>query len=572
MAEEKARPTGRKFLLATVFVTGMSIMAIEMSASRLVAPFFGTSLVVWTNIIGLIMLSLSVGYYYGGRLADRRPEWALLYKLITGAGIGMFIIPYIANPVMSYAASGTVGTFLGSLIAVVLLFIVPFTLLGMVAPFVIKLAANTIDDVGNTAGSIYALSTVGSIIGTYLPALLFIPWLGTRRTILFFAAALVLVGIAGLLRGAKGKATVSKAAAVIPLLAFGLAIVGPPGDVKAIVARGRTKLLETESLYNYIQIQQREIPMKNGKTRKRNLLVLNEGFAVHSVYDPEGPYSPFVGSVWDYFGVCGIPLTGRKEGPMDVCIVGLAAGTISKQMFSIYGPTFDLKVDGVEIDPEIIRLGKEHFGMTEKGLNAVAEDGRTFLQRTKKKYDLIITDAYRQPYIPFHLTTKEYFRAKSAHLKDNGIMAINVGTLSDQSELFQRIVTSVNSQFPYVYYIPVSFPGALFTNFVVIGAKRELDPLPLLHPAKNDMILKTRTLKGWLVVRSVLRKARNNWKVFKRKEGVLPLTDDKAPVEFLTDWLILKYIISGKAQAAMSHELGGKKKAKQNSGVLSNPK
>ena len=185
MAEEKARPTGRKFLLATVFVTGMSIMAIEMSASRLVAPFFGTSLVVWTNIIGLIMLSLSVGYYYGGRLADRRPEWALLYKLITGAGIGMFIIPYIANPVMSYAASGTVGTFLGSLIAVVLLFIVPFTLLGMVAPFVIKLAANTIDDVGNTAGSIYALSTVGSIIGTYLPALLFIPWLGTRRTILF---------------------------------------------------------------------------------------------------------------------------------------------------------------------------------------------------------------------------------------------------------------------------------------------------------------------------------------------------------------------------------------------------
>ena len=570
MAEEKVA-AGRTFLLGTVFVTGMSIMAIEMTASRLVAPFFGTSLIVWTNIIGLIMMALSAGYYFGGRLADKRPEWPLLYKLILASGIGMVIIPFIANPVMSSAASGTVGIFLGSLIAVVLLFIVPFTLLGMVAPFVIKLAATNIEDVGNTAGSIYALSTVGSIIGTYLPALLFVPWLGTRRTILFFAAALVLIGVAGLIRGQKGKAAVSKAAAIVPLVAFALAIIGPPGDVKAIVARGREKLLETESLYNYIQIQQRAIPMKGGKTRKRNLLVLNEGFAVHSVYDPDGPYSPFVGSVWDYFGICGIPLAGKKSGPMDVCIVGLAAGTISKQMFTVYGPSFDVKIDGVEIDPEIIRLGKEHFGMTEKGLNAVAEDGRTFLQRTKKKYDLIVTDAYRQPYIPFHLTTKEYFAAKAAHLKENGIMAINVGTLSDETELFQRIVTTVNSQFPHVYYIPVSFKGALFTNFVVIGAKRALDPVALLHPAKNDLLLKSRNKKGWSVVRGVLRKARNNWKTFTARKGVLPLTDDKAPVEFLTDWLILKYIISGKAQAAMSHELG-KRSGSSKSSILKEPK
>lgn len=570
MEAERKHSTASGFLKATVFVTGLSIMAVEMSAARLVAPFFGTSLIVWTNIIGLIMAALSAGYYLGGRLADKRPEWLLLYKLILGAGLGIFAVPFIATPVMSRAASGTVGLFIGSLVAVILLFVVPFTLLGMVSPFVIRLAATALEEVGNTAGSIYALSTVGSIIGTYLPALFCIPLVGTRRTILFFAAALILVGIVGLFVAARrnGKTSVSRTMAVIPLLAFILALVGPPGEVKAIVARGRTKVLERESLYNYIQVQERHVQHKDGTTRQRRFLVLNEGFAVHSVYDPEAPYFPFVGSVWDYFGLCTIPLARPEGRQVDVCIVGLAAGTISKQMYATFGKHCDLHVDGVEIDPEIIRIGREYFDMNDNGLVAVAEDGRTFLQRGNKTYDVIITDAYRQPYIPFHLTTKEYFSVKHARLKPHGIMAINVGTLSDKTELFTRIVSTVKSVFPHVYYVPVTFRGALFTNFVVIGAKEELAHLELLDPVRNELLNALSAKKSWPVTRGVLRRARNRWRVFTPPTSVELLTDDKAPVEFLTDWLILKYLLSGKAQKAMSSELG---KRATSGGVLKAP-
>jgi len=335
------------------------------------------------------------------------------------------------------------------------------------------------------------------------------------------------------------------------------AVVGPPGAVKAIVARGRVKLLEVESPYNYIQIQERVVPQADGRERRRRLLVLNEGFAVHSVYDPEGPMHPYVGSVWDYFGLCALPLAGCGEGARaDVCIVGLAAGTISKEMFATYGDVMDLHVDGVEIDPTIIELGRDYFGMDEPGLHAVAEDGRTFLQRTSTRYDVIITDAYKQPYIPFHLTTDEYFAAKRAHLKDNGVVAINVGTLSAQSELFRRIVTTIRGRFPYVYYIPVSFPGALFTNFVVVGSLRALDPTVRLNPAQNPILGRLEGRSNWVVARDVLRRARNNWTTFVPVAGVDPLTDDKAPVEFLTDWQIVSYLLSGKAQEAMASELG----------------
>lgn len=555
MSGQNGGGVGVRLLQATVFVTGMSIMAIEMSASRLVAPFFGTSLIVWTNIIGLIMVALSLGYWYGGRLADRRPDAAVLYRLILGAGIATFVIPYVAGPVMSWTAQGSVGLFLGSLLAVMGLFVVPFTLLGMVSPFVIRLASSSVETVGAAAGSIYALSTAGSIIGTYLPALAFIPLLGTRRTILLFAAALVAVGIAGLFRSRKGSLAPARALAAVPLLALGLALVGPPGDVKAVFAPGRTKLFETESPYNYIQVQERSVPMASGKIRHRRLLVLNEGFAVHSVSDPDGPFHPFVGSVWDYFGLSVVPLTGKREGPMRVCLVGLAAGTISTQMISAYGGRFDLKIDGVEIDPEIIEVGRRFFRMNEPQLTAVAEDGRTFLQRTPTRYHAIVTDAYRQPYIPFHLTTQEYFRLCRDHLEPGGIVGINLGSTSDQTEVFRRLVGTMASVFPHVWYVPVGHDGALFTNYVVLASDRDVDPA-LLNPDDEALFGAVRATTAWPLARSVLQKARSGWTPFVPDPAEVVLTDDEAPVEFLTDWLIVRTLMSGSADAAIAAEMG----------------
>ncbi|RMF89989.1 MAG: spermine synthase, partial [Methanobacteriota archaeon] len=194
----------RRFLLLTAFISGMSIMALEMSASRLLAPYFGTSLFVWTNIIGVTMISLSIGYYYGGRIADRRPERGLLYRALAATGGYSVLIPFVAPFVMGYSVkairTGSAGIFYGSLLATILLFAPPLTALGGVAPFIIRLFGSEQKKAGGTAGSVFSVSTIGSIIGTFLPVLLTIPFLGTKRTIILFGTLLVVVGLSGLER------------------------------------------------------------------------------------------------------------------------------------------------------------------------------------------------------------------------------------------------------------------------------------------------------------------------------------------------------------------------------------
>ncbi|HDZ59641.1 MAG TPA: spermine synthase, partial [Actinobacteria bacterium] len=194
----------RIVLYLLVFVGGMTIMATEMSASRLLAPFFGNSLFVWTNLIGLILIYLTAGYFLGGKLADRRPEPGLLFKITMAAAVTIAVLPFIARPIMGIAMEGiaeiSAGAFLGSFGVTVLLFALPVTLLGMVSPFAIRLRMTGVETAGNVAGGIYALSTVGSILGTFLPVLLLIPWLGTRNTMLLFAGALAAVSALGLAR------------------------------------------------------------------------------------------------------------------------------------------------------------------------------------------------------------------------------------------------------------------------------------------------------------------------------------------------------------------------------------
>lgn len=196
-------------LVLMVFVAGTCSLAVELTASRLLAPDFGTSLFVWANLIGLILLYLTVGYYLGGRIADRYPRPAVLYGMTAIAALLIALIPLIAPPVLTWAlftfAALPLGVFYGSLVSILLLFALPIILLGCVSPYAIRLRVEQIGKAGRTVGYLYAISTAGSIVGTFLPVLVTMPYLGTNLTFFLFAAALLLMSLIGLLSSRAGK-------------------------------------------------------------------------------------------------------------------------------------------------------------------------------------------------------------------------------------------------------------------------------------------------------------------------------------------------------------------------------
>lgn len=517
-----------RMLQAAVFLCGLSVMGIEMAASRLLAPYFGTSLFIWTNLIGTIMIALAAGYSLGGRIADRHPRPGVLYRIILAAGVFVAAIPYLTQPVMALSVKALelrqAGVVMGSMAATVALFVVPILLLGMVSPFAIRLASQGEDRLGKTAGGLYALSTVGSIVGTFLPALVTIPLLGTRKTILAFAAILILVGLTGLAR---------RAAAAAPVLALivALAPFGPIRSAGALPPK-TTCLAETESLYHYIQVLE-----KDG----RRMLVLNEGQAVHSIHETrDSAWGPMVGSVWDSMNALPILLDRKPGSRLDVLVVGLAAGTVSKQLGHFFGPHFDLHVDGVEIDGDIVEMGRKYFDMNDPFLDVHVMDGRLFIAGSKKKWDLILGDAYRQPYIPFHLATKEYFELVKEHLKPGGLMSINCGSRSADGPVLKRLLSTVNAVFGSPTILEVQNPAsANFNNYVVIAGDTPIEPGKLdPHTPGLCRTVFLRTQNAFFAQLMSRRIADLHPATIDPEFPVLD--DDCAPVEVLTDWMIFQ--------------------------------
>jgi predicted membrane-bound spermidine synthase len=483
----------RRFLLITAFISGMSIMALEMSASRLLAPYFGTSLFVWTNIIGITMISLSIGYYYGGKFADKNPKRKLLFGMLVATGLFAVLIPFLAPHIMELSIkgikSGSAGIFYGSLLATILLFAPPLTALGSVAPFIIRLFAADKKSSGITAGRVFSVSTIGSIIGTFVPVLVSIPLIGTKRTLLVFGTLLVLVGLFGL--GRKRQAWLAV------LLLFTALFVGGARPAEGLI-------YEKESVHNYIQVTK-----KDGVT----YLKLNEGYAYHSIYNPN---SVVVNGVWDYFNV--LPLLKKDAG--DALIIGLAGGTIARE-YRFFFP--HIKIDGVEIDGDIIAAGRAYFDMEGPNLAIYHMDGRTYLSTTDKRYDLIIVDAYKQPYIPFHLTTEEFFEEVKAHLSEGGVVAVNVASARADSKVLKMIQNTMAKVYKNVYVL--NPPGTL--NYIVIASDAELSfdittDDPILRELSTEVIESRKTVEF--------------------DKDIMVLTDDRAPVEIYTDLMIFDYV------------------------------
>jgi predicted membrane-bound spermidine synthase len=525
------------YLLLTVFVAGMTSLGVELSASRLLDPFFGNSIIIWANLIGLVLIYLSIGYWLGGRWADQDPRESTLYQITAWAAFAVGVIPYVSSPILRWSvlgfASYNAGILVGSLLGVLVLFSVPMTLLGCVSPFAIRLAVQDVEHSGNVAGSIYALSTTGSILGTFLPVLLLIPNIGTRRTFLLFSLILLFISLGGLMRVSRrrGLAYVWMVIIIVALALFWGA---------APIRADQNAVYETESQYNYIQV------VEQGGDY---LLYLNEGQGIHSVYNPD---YILVYGIWDYFLVAPYfnppPYTADKVDSL--LLIGSAAGTIPRQYTAVYG---DIPIDGVEIDPRIIQVGRQYFAMNQPNLSAIAADGRHFLANVDARYDVIGIDAYRPPYIPFHLTTLEFFHQVREHLTDEGVVVINAGRTATDYSLVNALASTMKSAYPTVFVLDAFDYGSDLGNSLVIGTLQPTDPSNLAanaalmdNPLLQDVASRSLNTRLW----EVRCTDDETWLPASPAATIIPIeaclapfTDDKAPVEQVVHGLILRYML-----------------------------
>ncbi len=497
----------KHLLIILVFISGMTSLALEMCASRLLGAYFGTSLLIWANLIGLILIYLTVGYFIGGRLADRYPSEQLLCALTACAAVSISILPFVSESVLTWSVTGlqqvSVSIFISSLLGTILLFAVPVTLLGLVSPFAIRLATKEILKSGKTSGSLYAISTLGSILGAFLPVLWLIPNFGVRRTLLIFGVLLFAASLWGLRMRWRPAFALVVVALLIPL--------GPLKNIPYLI-------YNQESLYNYIQVTQ----LPDG-TRQ---LILNEGDAIHSVYYPN-PNTILTGWYWDYFLAAPYFNAGFTPQKLHrVGIVGLAAGTIAHQFSSVYGP---VPIDGVEIDPAIVNVGRKYFAMNEPNLHVHIEDGRTYIDTTHETYDVVAIDAFQQPYIPFQLTTREFFTTIRSHLSSTGVVALNTGHTTTDFRLVQAFVNTMSQVFPSVYVFNV--PGTFNTE--------------IMATVQRTSITTFRDNMAQFAPDSVMGRVANEVTpqvTQGHSDGGIVFTDDRAPIEEITDQLLLNYI------------------------------
>jgi spermidine synthase len=521
MEEVRMNRSRRITLLLTVFFSGMTTLAIELSASRLLGTVYGTSNIVWANIIGLILVYLTAGYFLGGRWADRWPYPKAFYRLVSWGAFTAGLVPLLARPVLLRAAMAVekleLALMLGSFLSVLILFSVPVTLLGCVSPYAIRLAMEDREHAGRISGRIYALSTLGSIVGTFLPVLVLIPTVGTARTFLIFSLSLLLIALVGWWRNDRRGAVLSL---WMPLLLLLLAWFSLRSPIKSNTGQ----VYETESAYNYIQV------VEIDGVRQ---LMLNEGQGIHSVYAPglEATYG-----TWDYFLAAPFfNLPGEATAVHRVGIVGLAAGTIAKQYTKVFGA---VPIDGWEIDPGIIKVGRDWFDMNEPNLNAIPEDGRWGLAHSGQRYSVIGVDAYRLPYIPWHLTTQEFFQLVHDHLEPDGVLVINVGRTPEDRRLIDGLTGTIHSVFPSVLVVdvPYTFNTIIYATVQTTSAENLVaNELALIGEDAPPLLL------------DVIQRAIENLQP--TPASTVVFTDDWAPIEQLTNAIALRFIFSGSVES-----------------------
>ena len=491
------KPVSMAFLNVLVLVCGSASLGGEIASLRLLAPFFGASTVVWANTIAVVLVSLSIGYFIGGRLGDRHPHVRGLCTLIGAAALLFAVVPIVARPFLDKSSglinSSSAGTLLGSLLSVVVLVALPMTLLGAVSPWALRLAIRDVDHAGTIAGRLYAISTAGSLIGVMLATLVLVPFAGSRKTFFFFALALAIIAAIG-----AGRRML-----ITPVLiaAVAFAPIGPlqPGDATDKV------LFEGETPFQYVRVvEQYDV----------RYLELNRSSSVHSMLVPNS-YLTGPDNYWDHTLV--LPLATLGAAPRSIAILGNAAGTTARSYGHFYPHA---KVDGVELDPKLTELGRKYFDMHNPNLTVFHEDARPWLHRMNKKYDVILMDAYQPEYIPFYLTTKEFFELARDHLTPKGALIVNLDHPEKRADLEQTISRTMAAVFPHMARRVVTS-----TTTMLLGSTAAIDPQQM-----HDTAVRLGLPPELEAIATPTAKAMSA-----RLNGGQVFTDDRAPIEWLMD-------------------------------------
>ena len=520
-------------LLLAVFVSGAAVMALELLGSRLLAPVFGNSIFVWGSLIGVVLAALSGGYYLGGKLADRKPFLQTLSILIFGAGVLVLALPTSAPPVMDFMVRLNLGERYSPLLAVVILLGPPSVLLGMVSPYAIRLAARTVEGLGVASGNLYALSTLGSIVGTFLTVFVLIPEFGVNKIIIIVGVCLLVVAFLGL--GVRMKVLVLLILIALPLAAPYM--VGRRLTVAAYTLALGDTIFETDTPYHHIVVANAYDPSSGSMVR---YLIMDDN--LHSATDLKNP-NRTVFQYTDYFHL-GFLLNPNMTR---VLFIGGGGFTGPKAFLENYP---HVHVDVVEVDAEVISVAEQYFNINPHNprLHIYNDDGRIFLQKTNETYDLVVLDAYSRSYIPFHLMTMEFFKQLAAHLTANGIVISNLisGISSDADQLLTAEINTMNTVFPNVYSFAVEGTAYPSPQNVIL-----LATLSTTHLTGSDF----KKLASGLTVKvpSLPSDAENYFT--SAPDGSIILTDNYAPVETLLSPLTGQPITSNQDGTISSQEV-----------------
>jgi spermidine synthase len=452
-------PTAAAVIYAVAFVTGAIVMGFEMLGSRYLNPYFGSGIYTWASLISTVLIALTAGYFLGGSIADRTPSSAVLALIVMVGSAYLLALPSFAQSVLEFVLAGVDDIRAGSLISALALMLFPVTLLGMYSPFAIRLLLNSAERSGRVSGAVYGVSTAGSIVGTLGTTFLLIPAIGSRAITLSLGVAglvsgLALLALARLERRASGAAAIILiACAMVTSPACRAESLIDDGIRTAMLKRGNGRIAHIETEYNDVFI-----------TKRQNQLVMS--------YQVKGwDYTESVANLTDpddlplrYAQVMTIA-TIYPDAPKKILMLGLGGGSISTYLGRFLP---EAAITTVEIDPGVITAAKTYFGLREtERMRYRAVDGRVFLNRSKESYDLILLDAYRGGYVPFHLLTREFYTLVKQRLAPGGAAAFNV---HDGSKLYASTIKTLGEVFPALDLYPTGMG-----EVIAIGAASPLD-------------------------------------------------------------------------------------------------
>lgn len=501
--EPKKILKNKAYLYLTEFFAGMSVMAVELGASRLLAPYFSSSQIVWTIIIGTIMIAMALGNVWGGRSADKNPNPDKLYTRLLVAAVWIAAIPLLGK----YVILGISGILILSInqnfliwaafLACMVIFVFPLFLLGTVTPSLVKYTVDSLDDSGKTVGTLGAFNTIGSIIGTFVPTFVTIPAVGTSVTFLIFSGILLLLALVYFVSTRTKKVTCTAAA----ILFIACSIFGN-SDNFTFWEDGL--LFEGESIYNYLQVKDTEDSV---------VLSTNVLFGVQSIMKKD---QSLTGMYYDY--ALAAPFLAKqdpKDAP-DILVLGMGTGTYASQCRKYFTGA---SIEGVEIDQKITDLASQYFELPDD-VKVTTYDGRAYLQADENTYDVIMVDAYQDITIPFQMSTVEFFGMVKEHLKEDGVMVVNMNMHSEkEGNINQYLADTISSVFGEVYTADVI--GSTNRELFATDSKTALQDFESSLSAIDDVELQ----KMMWQVHAGLQKY---------EAGDCLLTDDKAPVELLS--------------------------------------